>query len=106
MTRFAPGQVVTIFRSRLRDDAAPSYHETADDMLALAREVPGFVDFKSFAADDGERVSLVTFDGPDSQRAWREHPAHRQAQGQGRAGWYASYSLQVGDCTTAHEFDA
>jgi heme-degrading monooxygenase HmoA len=105
MTRFAAGQVITIFRSRLRDDAAPGYHETADEMLALAREVPGFVDFKSFHADDGERVSLVTFDGPEAQRAWREHVAHREAQRRGRADWYAAYSLQVGGCTTAHEFE-
>jgi heme-degrading monooxygenase HmoA len=104
MTRFAPGQVVTIFRSRLRDDAAPGFTDTADEMVALAREIPGFVDYKSFAAEDGERVSLVTFDGPESQRAWREHPSHRAAQHRGRADWYAGYSLQVGECTTAGEF--
>ncbi|MCU1485708.1 MAG: antibiotic biosynthesis monooxygenase [Actinomycetia bacterium] len=105
MTRFAPGQVVTVFRSRLRADAAPGYHDTADEMLALAQEVPGFVDYKAFHADDGERVSLVTFADHESQRVWREHLAHREAQRKGRSDWYASYSLQVGECTTAHEFE-
>lgn len=104
MTRFAPGQVMTIFRSRLRDDAAPGYHETADEMVALAAEVPGFVDYKFFHADDGERVSVVTFDGPDSQRAWREHVEHRAAQATGRRDWYAEYSIQVGTCEVAHEW--
>ena len=104
MGRFAAGQVVTVFRSRLRDDAEPGYHETAAEMLALARELPGFVDFKSFAAEDGERVSLVTFADHESQQRWREHVAHREAQRQGRAGWYAAYSIQVSDCTRAHEF--
>jgi heme-degrading monooxygenase HmoA len=105
MTRFAAGQVITIFRSRLRDDAAPGYHETADEMLALAQQVPGFVDYKFFHAEDGERVSLVTFDGPASQQAWREHVAHRDAQRRGRTDWYADYSIQVGDCTVAHEWE-
>jgi heme-degrading monooxygenase HmoA len=105
MTRFAPGQVITIFRSRLRADAAPGYHETADEMLALAQQVPGFVDYKSFHADDGERVSLVTFDGPEGQRTWREDVAHREAQRRGRDDWYSAYSIQVGDCTAAHEFE-
>ena len=105
MTRFAPGQVITIFRSRLRDDAAPGYHETADEMVALAAEVPGFVDYKFFYADDGERVSVVTFADQAAQQRWREHAAHRAAQAKGRADWYAEYSIQVGDCTTAHEFE-
>ena len=53
------------------------YVATADHMLALARSMPGFVDFKHFAAEDGERVSLVTFADADSQTAWREHVGHR-----------------------------
>jgi heme-degrading monooxygenase HmoA len=106
MGRFAPGQVVTVFRSRLREDAAPGYHDTADEMLALARQMPGFVDFKSFHADDGERVSLVTFADQASQDGWREHVAHREAQRRGRADWYAAYSIQVSNCTKAHEFEA
>jgi heme-degrading monooxygenase HmoA len=106
MARFAPGQVVTVFRSRLRDDAAPGYHDTADEMLALAQEMPGFVDYKFFHADDGERVSLVTFADQASQDGWRQHVAHREAQRKGRADWYAAYSIQVSDCTRAHEFEA
>jgi heme-degrading monooxygenase HmoA len=105
MTTFAAGQVITIFRSRLRDDAAPGYHETADEMLALAREVPGFVDYKFFHAEDGERVSLVTFADAGAQQAWREHAAHREAQRKGRADWYAAYSIQVGECDVAHQVE-
>ena len=104
MTKFAPGQIVTVFRSRLRDDAAPGYHDTADEMLALAQEIPGFVDYKFFYAEDGERVSVVTFDGPASQQAWREHTAHRATQARGRAEWYSAYSIQVAECVTASEF--
>lgn len=100
---FAPGQVVTVFRSRLRDDAAPGYHETADRMLELARAVPGFVDYKFFYADDGERVSIATFASHEAQRTWREHVEHRAAQARGRDEWYAWYSIQVADCVTAYE---
>jgi heme-degrading monooxygenase HmoA len=102
---FAPGQVLTIFRSRLRADAAPGHADTAAEMLRLATAMPGFVDFKQFRAEDGERVSLVTFDGPESQRAWREDVEHQRAQRRGREDWYSTYSIQVGDCTSAHAFD-
>ena len=46
--------------------------------------MPGFVDFKSFVADDGERVSIVTFASVETHRAWRDHPEHRAAQHMGR----------------------
>ena len=102
---FEPGQVITIFRSRLRDDAAPGYLETVAEMLQLASAIPGFVDFKSFSADDGERVSVVTFDGPESQATWRGYVEHQRAQHKARADWYSTYSIQVGDCTSAHSFE-
>ena len=96
-----PSQVVTIFRSRLRPEAADEYHATAERMVELARVQPGFVDIKTFEADDGERVSLVTFESADAQRAWREHPEHRAAQRRGREAFYATYDITV--CAIAHE---
>jgi heme-degrading monooxygenase HmoA len=90
-------EVVTVFRSRLRPDADPAYGILAAEMEAAAREVPGFVDFKTFTADDGERVSLVVFDSPDSHRAWRDDPRHLEAQRRGRAEFYLEYSIRVGE---------
>jgi heme-degrading monooxygenase HmoA len=96
---FVAGQVVTVFRSRRRSEAEAEYQALSAEMLAAARAVPGFVDFKTFTADDGERVSLVTFADPDSHRAWRDDPRHRRAQQLGRGEFYLEYSIQVGECT-------
>jgi heme-degrading monooxygenase HmoA len=85
--------VVVIFRSRLRDDAGPDYAATAARMVELARGMPGFVSFQHYAADDGERVSLIEFASDDAVCAWREHPEHLEAQRRGRRDWYASYRL-------------
>lgn len=92
--------VVTVFRSRLRDDPE-GYEETADEMEAAARAMPGFVDFKTFSADDGERVSLVTFDSIETHEAWRHDSRHRSAQQRGRKEWYAEYHIQV--CSLVRE---
>ncbi len=54
-------------------------------MLATAEEMPGFVEFKSFKADDGERVSLVYWQDHETMAAWRNHPRHRDRAEQ-RAG--------------------
>jgi heme-degrading monooxygenase HmoA len=64
-------------------------------MLELAQTMPGFVDFKIFEADDGERVSVITFTSLEAQRAWRDHPEHRAAQQIGRERFYASYDISV-----------
>ena len=52
-------------------------------MEAAARAVPGFVDFKTFTAEDGERVSLVTFATLEDHQVWRNDPRHRAAKRKG-----------------------
>ena len=96
--------VVTVFRSRLRPDAGDRYHATAARMLELARAMPGFMDFKQFVAEDGERVSVITFASWDEQRAWRDHPEHRAAQRMGRERFYASYAITVCQVMEEHAF--
>ncbi len=91
----APDQVVTVFRSRLRPDGAEAYGQLAPDIERLARSMPGLIDVKSFTAEDGERVTIVTFADDESQSAWRQHPEHLIAQGRGRSEFYDEFSLQV-----------
>ena len=93
--------VVTVFRSRLRPDAEDhGYGELAARMETRARSMPGFVDFKTFLATDGERVSIIVFDTPEHQAAWRNDPEHRIAQRRGRAFFYDKYSISV--CDESH----
>jgi heme-degrading monooxygenase HmoA len=90
---------MTTFRSRRRPEESAAYVDLLAEIEDVARRMPGFVDYKSFVADDGERVSLVTFASMEDQRAWREDVGHRAAQRQGRDQFYLEYSLQVGACT-------
>lgn len=99
------GQVVTVFRSRLRPEAVTEYEPDAERIAELARAMPGYVEHKTFVADDGERVTVVTFADPDSHRAWRDHPEHRAAQRRGIERYYAQYSIQVGTTGFASAFE-
>jgi len=92
---FQAGQIVTVFRSRLRADADPRYSEHAEQISELAPTMPGYVDHKSFTADDGERVTIVTFEDHATQDAWRLQSDHVAAQRAGIASYYETYSLQV-----------
>lgn len=96
------GQVVTVFRSRLRPDGAGAYADDAALIAALARAMPGYVEHKAFTAEDGERVTLVTFADAATHAAWRDHPEHRAAQRRGISSYYETYSVQVG--TTSYAF--
>lgn len=92
------GEVITVFRSRLRDDAvANGYTERAAEMIARAQQNPGFLEHKSFVADDGERVSIVRFDSPEAHEAWARDTGHREVQQQGRDEFYTEYRISVAD---------
>ncbi len=61
----------------------------------LALKMPGFISIKTFAADDGERVSIVEFESEATHNAWRNHPEHRVAQQLGREKFYSEFRIQV-----------
>ena len=97
--------VVALFRSRLRPGQQGEYREVAVRMLELARAMPGFVGFKTFAADDGERISVVEFESLGALEAWRDHEEHMDAQRAGRERFYSDYRLQVGELIRDYGFD-
>ena len=88
----------------LHPEGAEAYGPRADEIEALARSMPGFVDAKTFVAEDGERVTISTFADADAVRAWRDHAEHRVAQGEGRSTFYAAYTIQVCETVRAHEW--
>ena len=88
-------RIVTVFRSRLRNDVPDEYWTLASELEQLAREVNGFVEYKVFTAPDGERLSLAVFESPEAEGAWRDHVAHREAQLRGREQFYEQYDVSV-----------
>ena len=96
--------VMAIFRSRLRPQNETEFQALAERMLERARSMPGFLSYKVYLADDGERCSVIEFDTAENLRAWREHPEHREAQRAGRERYYEEYSLHVGEPTRESRF--
>jgi heme-degrading monooxygenase HmoA len=94
--------IVTVFRSRLQPEHAAEYSECPTQMRALAEGMPGFVSFKTFRAEDGERVSVIEFESEEALRAWLEHPEQRKAQELGRAAFYAEFQIQV--CSVIRQY--
>lgn len=96
--------LIVLFRSTLVD-APEGYAEMAQEMLDTAKTMPGFIDVKSFKADDGERLTVVWWENEETLAGWRNHARHKIAQRLGRDTWYQYYSLEVAELKRASRFD-
>ena len=97
--------IVTVFRSRLQPGLRDDYVALVDRMVQIATTMPGYISHKGFFAEDGERCTIVEFKSEETQRAWRMHPEHRDAQRKGRDIYYESYSLQICELKRTLRFD-
>ena len=95
--------LVVLFRSKLVD-APDGYAEMAQEMLELAKSMPGFIDVKAFKADDGERLTLVWWQDEDTLHGWRTNARHLVAQKAGRERWYEYYTLEVAEVVRSKRF--
>jgi heme-degrading monooxygenase HmoA len=73
--------------------------------LSTAKTMPGFVDFKSYKADDGERISVVWWRDKETMAAWKAHPRHQIAQRAGRAKWYQTFTIEVAEVVRSGAFE-
>jgi heme-degrading monooxygenase HmoA len=93
--------ILTVFRSRLNEQAQEEYKALAPKMVALAETMPGFRSRKSYIAEDGERLSLVEFEDEQSQRNWALNAEHIAAKQRGREHLYTEYVVQI--CNVVRE---
>ena len=96
--------MVTVFRSRVRPELMKEYVQWATRMNELAKKMPGYISHKGFAAEDGERCTIVEFESEETQRAWAELPEHREAQKLGRQQFYLEYSIHICKAVRSNAF--
>ncbi len=76
--------IVTVFRSRLKPGVGDEYNTAVARMNELARTMPGYISHKVFAADDGERCTIVEFEHAEGMRAWRTPSTSQRRKWRGR----------------------
>jgi heme-degrading monooxygenase HmoA len=101
----AAAKVIVLFRTRLRADAdLVAFGSLERRMSELVNEVPGYLGIKSYAAPDGDTISIAQFASRDALLAWRNHPEHVLAQRAGRERFYSAYDVRVCSVERAYEF--
>ena len=98
--------ILNVFRSRLNVGVEDLYTALAEEASVLARGIPGFLEEKTFAAVDGERVTIVLFADHTAHEAWRDHPRHQEVQAIGRTKLYAEYCVYSAEVEYTRSFAA
>ena len=93
--------IVTVLRSRMNPAVQDEYGPMAERMGELARTVPGYISHKGFAADDGERVTIVEFESEEALHRWRVDPEHRAAKKRGIESFFSEFKFQI--CSVIRE---
>ena len=96
---------LVVFRNRKRADIdRAAYEADAEAMQALAEQRPGYLSFKSYAADDGEVVAISEWQDEASALGWRRVAEHQAGQERGRNEYYAEYTLFTCDNPRIHRY--
>jgi heme-degrading monooxygenase HmoA len=98
-----PGLII-LFRSKLTPEAGDDYQAMDAELDELVRQNPGFIDVKSYTANDGERLTVVWWRDEESLAQWRNLPRHREAQETGRQKWYEYYKMDVASVVRKKDF--
>lgn len=88
----APPYYAVIFTS-IRTEGDLGYGVTADRMVELAVQQPGFLGMES--AREGVGITVAYWTDLESIRAWREHAEHTIARNLGRSMWYSAFKTRI-----------
>ena len=81
-----------IFNSVL-NDKADGYEQTAQRMVELAQQQPGFLGYESVRENIG--ITISYWEELQSIKNWKKNGEHMLAQKKGREKWYKSYALRI-----------
>ena len=87
-----PPYYAVIFTS-IRTEGDNGYGETANRMLELAEQQPGFLGAESAREDVGITVSY--WSNLESIKNWKANTEHLEAQKTGRKVWYESFKVRI-----------
>jgi heme-degrading monooxygenase HmoA len=101
--KFKPPYYAVIFISKLSDNRV-GYDTTAEHMVELAQQMPGFLGVESAREASGITVSF--WQDEASIKNWKQQGEHQLAQQAGREKWYASYEMHIARVERYKKFTA
>jgi len=96
-----PPYYAVIFTS-LRTAGENGYGKTADRMVELAGQQPGFLGVESVRDADGFGITVSYWASAEAISRWKAHAEHLIAQETGKRLWYEHYELRVAKVERAY----
>lgn len=105
MNRFAqtpkPPYYAVIFTSQQTADNA-GYGDTADRMMELAAQQPGYLGVESTRDAAGLGITVSYWESEHAILLWKANAEHTIARETGRKKWYSHYELRVAKVERAY----
>jgi heme-degrading monooxygenase HmoA len=89
-----PPYYAVVFSS-LRKDGDHGYAATADRMVELAAQQPGFLGVETVRGEDGFGITVSYWESEEAIRNWKRHAEHAAARDRGRREWYEHFEIRV-----------
>ena len=103
VTTQEPPYYAVIFTSQ-RSSRYNGYGETADRMMELAAQQPGYLGVESVRDESGLGITVSYWSSLEAIRQWKANGEHLEAQQEGRRSWYSHFELRVSKVERADRF--
>jgi len=87
-----------------RTDIDDGYAETANRMVELAKQQPGFLGEDS--ARQGVGITISYWESEEAIRNWKRNSEHLLAQENGKKKWYSHYNTRICRVEREYQFTA
>jgi heme-degrading monooxygenase HmoA len=101
-----PPPYYAVIFTNLRTELEAGYGDTAERMLALAAEQPGYLGVESCREQNGLGITVSYWESLDAIAAWKQHSEHLAAQQQGQVDWYSAYHTRIARVERNYDFTA
>ena len=96
-----PPYYAVIFSS-LRQGGDNGYGETADRMVELAAQQPGFLGVETVRGEDGFGLTVSYWESEEAIKNWKRDAEHAEARRRGRLEWYEHFELRIAKVERAY----
>ena len=93
--KLPPTPYYAVIFSSQRTEGDNGYSQTADRMVELAADQPGFLGVESARSAGGFGITVSYWESVEAISRWRAHAEHRLAQENGKASWYEHYEIRI-----------
>jgi heme-degrading monooxygenase HmoA len=89
-----PPYYAVVFSSQ-RKEGDHGYNATADRMVELAAQQPGYLGVETVRGADGFGITVSYWESEEAIRNWKRHAEHTAARDRGRKEWYEHFELRI-----------